>query len=135
LRADESAISAPARGLPGHGTIIAQWMMSKPYHVGLCQNRAIARITVKHVQNSFRETAQIETLIANLSRSVDILNIDIDTEEERARVNDTSDSTYPILARHLRARRDNLNVTITALQGRLQKEQPPESNYSESLAG
>jgi hypothetical protein len=90
---------------------------------------------VKHVQNSFREMARIETLIASLRRSVDILNIDIDTEEESARVKDTSDPTYPILARHLRARRDNLNVTITALQGRLQKEQPPQSNHSESLAG
>jgi hypothetical protein len=89
---------------------------------------------VKHVQNSFREMAQLETLIA-IRRSVDILNIDIDTEEKRARVNDPSDPTYPILARHLRARSDNLNVTITALQGRLQKEQLPESNYPESLAG
>lgn len=32
------------------------------------------------------QTVQIETLIANLSRSVEPLNVDIATEEERARV-------------------------------------------------
>ena len=90
---------------------------------------------MKHLQTSLREVAQIKTLIASLTRSVEFLNFDIDAEEERARVRDVFNPAYPILARHLRARRDNLNVTITALQGRLQKEQPPESNYSESLAG
>lgn len=86
---------------------------------------------MKHLQNSHRELAQISTLIASLHRSVDLLNFDIDAEEERTRVRDLSDPTYPILARHLRVRRDNLNDTIAALRTRA----TPEPGYSESLAG
>lgn len=66
------------------------------------------------------QTVQIETLIANLSRSVELLNVDIATEEERARVKAVSEPAYPIIARQLRARRDNLNVTIAALKKRLE---------------
>ena len=66
------------------------------------------------------QTVQIETLIANLSRSVELLNVDIATEEERARVKAVSEPAYPIIARQLRAHRDNLNVTIAALKKRLE---------------
>ncbi|WP_291688550.1 hypothetical protein [Bradyrhizobium sp.] len=78
------------------------------------------------------ETARIETLIANLNRSVELLNVDIDNEEERARVKDVSDPAYPIMARQLRARRDNLNVTIAALRQRLEAS---EAMIEERLAG
>jgi hypothetical protein len=44
---------------------------------------------------------------------------DIATEEERARISDRSNSAYPILARTLAARRDNLRDTIAALEQRL----------------
>jgi hypothetical protein len=79
---------------------------------------------MKHFQAPFQGMSRIETLIANLNRSVEILNVDIETEEERARVTDVSDPAYPIIARQLRARRDNLQTTITALQEHLQKEGP-----------
>jgi hypothetical protein len=62
-------------------------------------------------------------LITDLDRIVQILNCDITTEEERARISDHSDATYPMLAKMLAARRDNLRDTIAALESRLGTEQ------------
>ena len=56
----------------------------------------------------------------HLCRTIQILDIDILTEEERVRVFDVCDRAYPILARTLAARRDNLKVTVAALEQRLQ---------------
>jgi hypothetical protein len=74
---------------------------------------------------TFRGTAatnelHIATLVANLSRSVEILTADIDHEEARAGVRDALDPTYPVLARSLRVRRDNLMDTIALLQASVQ---------------
>jgi hypothetical protein len=66
-----------------------------------------------------REVAQIRKVIVDLDRTVQILDCDVATEEERARVSDRSDPAYPILARALAARRDNLRDTIAALEQRL----------------
>lgn len=70
-------------------------------------------------ETRLRQVAVIPEMIADLERVAQILKIDISTEEERVRVFDTSDSAYPILARSLRARRDNLHETIAALAQRL----------------
>ena len=89
---------------------------------------------MKHLQSSLREMTQIETLIANLRRSIELLSSDIDGEETRARIRDVADPAYPILARHLRIRRANLGTTIAALQARMQSRSASENQYSESLA-
>jgi hypothetical protein len=68
---------------------------------------------------ALREAARISALISDLDRVVRILDCDIDNEEERARVSDPFDAAYPILARTLAARRDNLKDTIAALERRL----------------
>jgi hypothetical protein len=68
---------------------------------------------------ALREAEQIRTLIVNLERTVGILNCDIATEEECAGVSDRADAAYPILARTLAARRDNLKDTIAALEKRV----------------
>jgi hypothetical protein len=70
---------------------------------------------------AYREAIQIWKMIVDLDRSVRLLNCDISTEEERARIFDRSDAAYPMLARMLAARRDNLRDTITALEQRLSK--------------
>lgn len=59
---------------------------------------------------------QIATLIGDLSRTVDILTADIEHEEARAGVHDAADPAYPVLARSLRARRDNIRATIALLE-------------------
>jgi hypothetical protein len=65
------------------------------------------------------QTAVIRDMIGDLKRTVQILSIDICAEEERACIFDRSEPAYPILARTLTARRDNLNVTIACLAKRL----------------
>jgi hypothetical protein len=65
------------------------------------------------------QVATIQGIIGDLERTVQILNIDISTEEERVGIFDRSDPAYPILARTLRSRRDNLNCTIRFLAKRL----------------
>jgi hypothetical protein len=67
---------------------------------------------------AIREAAQIGTMISDLERLVRLLDCDITTEEERVRISDRSDPAYPILARTLAARRDNLRDTIAALEQR-----------------
>ena len=70
-------------------------------------------------ESELREAAQIRILISDLDRIVQILNCDIATEEEHARVSARSDVTYPLLARTLAARRDNLRDTIAVFEQRL----------------
>ena len=91
-----------------------------------------ARINVKQWHNSPREMAQIETLIASLSRSVELLCSDIEAEEKRVRVHDVSDPAYPSLARHLRSRRAKLNETVAALRSRLQNSRNELENLVDS---
>lgn len=66
-----------------------------------------------------REAAQTRTLIADLDRIVQILNSEIAAEEKQAGVFDHLQAEYPMHARELAARRDNLADTIAALEQRL----------------
>jgi hypothetical protein len=64
---------------------------------------------------------QIATLIGDLSRKADILTADIEHEERRSGVRDLADPAYPVLARSLRERRENIGATITSLEVLVQK--------------
>jgi hypothetical protein len=88
---------------------------------------------MKHLQASLNEMAQIKTLLTNLIRSVELLNFDIDVVEERALVRDLSDPAYPILARYLRTRRDNLRETIAALRAHAGNVGPLKGVHTERL--
>jgi hypothetical protein len=66
-----------------------------------------------------REAEQTKSLIADLDRIVQIINVDVSAEEERAKVFDSTRPEYPVLARALKARRDNLLDTIAALRQRV----------------
>jgi hypothetical protein len=66
--------------------------------------------------SAVREIAAIRKVLADLVRSVQLIELDIAAEEERAGVSDRSDVRYPILARTLIDRRDNLKITIAALE-------------------
>jgi hypothetical protein len=63
---------------------------------------------------------QIAALISNLSRTMDLLTADIEREEARVGVHDVSDPTYPVLARSLWERRENIRVTIASLEALVQ---------------
>jgi len=56
------------------------------------------------------------TLINDLTRSVRILTADIEHQEALTGVRDLKNPTYPMMARHLRARRDNLAATVASLK-------------------
>ena len=64
---------------------------------------------------------QIATLIGDLSRKVTVLTADIAHEETQAGVRDLADPAYPVLARSLRARRENIKETIALLEGLVQR--------------
>ena len=59
---------------------------------------------------------QIATLVGDLCRSVEVLTADIEHEEMRAGVRNLADPAYPVLARSLRARRENIRATIASLE-------------------
>jgi hypothetical protein len=67
-------------------------------------------------------------MIADLRRLVEVLDCDVSTEEKSSHICDRSDARYPILARQLAARRDNLKVTIAALEAPLGSAQPRSQN-------
>lgn len=71
---------------------------------------------------AFQQAAKVRALIADLDRVVRILDSDIAAEEERSGVSDTFNAAYPVLARMMAARRDNLKETIAALERRLPSE-------------
>jgi hypothetical protein len=87
-----------AFGVPG---------MKRRYHFGNANNTAV------------RESARIEALIVDLGRRAQLLEDDIAAEEERARVFNHSDAAYPIAARILAVRRENVKATIAMLEKRL----------------
>ena len=67
-------------------------------------------------ETTSRNATQIETFIARLARTVELLDEDIRGEEERASVRDPRDPGYPMRARTLRTRRENLRATIASLE-------------------
>lgn len=67
-----------------------------------------------------REVTQIEAMIRDLTRSAARLQSDAVAEETRAGISDPHDTAYPILARVLTVRRENLKATIAALEQRVE---------------
>ncbi|MBV8700925.1 hypothetical protein [Bradyrhizobium sp.] len=66
-----------------------------------------------------RTTMKLQALIADLRWQVHLLESDIQDEQKRTGIFDVTSVAYPTLARNLRARRDNLLVTIALLEGQL----------------
>lgn len=92
----------------------------------MCQSETVGVTEVRH-QHRFGTdgevaAAQISALIESISRNVQSLNYDIESEERFTRCSDCRDPAYSTLARNLSARRDNLVATIAALQRRLDTE-------------
>jgi methyl coenzyme M reductase beta subunit len=81
---------------------------------------------LRHIETASRQPALIQSIIDDLERTVQILHADIQTEEERARVFDRANPLYPILARTLLVRLENLRETIADLKNRLISFHPSE---------
>jgi len=69
--------------------------------------------------NDLRATMKLRALVADLQLRIEVLDTDIHNEEQRTGVSDVDNVAYPILARSLRARRDNLLATIRVLESHL----------------
>ncbi|KJC46558.1 hypothetical protein UB31_19855 [Bradyrhizobium sp. LTSP849] len=65
---------------------------------------------------------QLHALISDLRWRTQMLDADILEEERRAGISDPKNLAYPMLALNLRARRDNIQVSITILESRLEKQ-------------
>jgi hypothetical protein len=78
---------------------------------------------------------QIATLIGSLSRSVALLTVDIEHEETRAGVRDLSDPAYPVLARSLRVRRENIRATIAMLENLRSPKASTHTHYDRTRGG
>jgi hypothetical protein len=68
-----------------------------------------------------RETIQTVGVIEQIYRCVQLLDADIVAEELRCKTSDRADPAYPVLARTLAVRRDNLLKTIHELNNRLKE--------------
>lgn len=66
-----------------------------------------------------REVERIDALIGDLGRRAQLLDGAIAAEERHALAFNPLDAGYPIFARTLAVRRDNLKATIATLEGRL----------------
>jgi hypothetical protein len=65
------------------------------------------------------------TILVDLDETIDELSREIASEEKRVRIFDVNAPTYPILAKSLVARRDNLRLTAAALVKWLRMVAPP----------
>jgi hypothetical protein len=70
---------------------------------------------------ALREDSTIRKLMDDLDRTMQVVECDIATEEQRAGIFDRADARYPVLAMTLAMRRDNLKITTAALAQRLAK--------------
>jgi hypothetical protein len=86
----------------------------------VCQIRSFKACAMKHQRHfettASREAAKTKTLIADLDRIVQIIKIEIATQEEEAGGFDRFQAQYPMRARELTERRDKLTDTITVLE-------------------
>ncbi len=69
--------------------------------------------------NDLRATMKLRALVAELHVRIQFLDTDIHNEEQRTGIFDVAIVAYPILARNLRVRRDNLLATIKVLESHL----------------
>jgi nicotinamide riboside kinase len=66
-----------------------------------------------------RQASQIRSMIEDLKRGVLLLDTDIGAVEAFERQLDPTNAAYPIAARTMKARRNNLILTISFLEERL----------------
>jgi hypothetical protein len=79
-----------------------------------------------------RATVKLRVLVADLHLQVHFLDQGVNDEERRMGIFDVANVAYPILARTLKARRDNLLATIRVPGGRMKSS--PSSPFPPSPA-
>lgn len=82
-----------------------------------------AKPTKRHARGP-QDLFRLQKMINEMRRVVASLDAEIALEENRAHVHDQSHYAYPIAAKSMRARRDNLLQTIAALDAQLKATLP-----------
>jgi hypothetical protein len=101
---------------------VSDWSISMGHHSRF-ETTAKPHMSDSHPRRATRarqDSLQLQKMIGDMRRFVAGLDAEIALEEDRVRVHDQSHYTYPITAKTMRTRRDNLMMTITALDGQLQ---------------
>ena len=80
----------------------------------------LIRLKRFQVDEKRRRVAQIETMIADFQRMSTELDREIQTEQERAGINDPSHFAYPTYAKAAIQRRENLTRSADELKGQLE---------------
>ena len=73
------------------------------------------------IENNRTAAARIQSMIATLERAICSLDGSIDARLQTSQVRDPSSFAYPVAARAMGARRDNIWVTIAVLSQQLAK--------------
>lgn len=79
----------------------------------------LIRLKKFQVDEKRRRVAQIESMIADFQRMSVDLDREIQTEQDRAGINDPAHFAYPTYAKAALGRRDNLRQSADNLQGQL----------------
>jgi hypothetical protein len=96
-------------------------------HPGRVRERFARRSTRNEMQrqteseNNRAAAARIQTMIAGLEHAICSLNGSIDAVLQTSPIRDPSSFAYPVAARAMSARRDNIRVTIAVLSQQLAK--------------
>ena len=84
-------------------------------------------------ENSGRKASQLRSMIEDLKRGALLLEADTAVIEKFEREADPSKSAYPIAARAMKVRRDNLSRTISILEEELDELEGAPSKQSASV--
>jgi hypothetical protein len=75
----------------------------------------------KEIENNRTAAARIRSMIVALEHAICSLNGSIDAVLQTSQIRDPSSFAYPVAARAMSARRDNIRVTIAVLSRQLAK--------------
>ncbi len=93
----------------------------------------LIRLKRFQVDERRRRVTQIETMIAEFTRMTSDLDREIQTEEQRAGISDTTHFAYPTYARAAVVRRDNLKRSVDDLRDQLAEAKELMASAAEDL--
>ena len=83
------------------------------------QHGAETMSMASQIQTFDQERNTVGKLIVALRQTAEAIDASIEAEEGRTRLRDLRDPSYSLVARSLRARRENLRVTISMLEHKM----------------
>ena len=110
-------------------------MTERRNHPGRVRTRAGKRLVQderrreKEIENSRAAAVRIRSMIEALEHAVSSLNAGIDAILEGSQVRDPTNFAYPVAARAMCARRDNIQGTIEVLSRQLAKINDTETDF------